>query len=143
MAFRDGADAALRRPRRRLLAQARPRRDGGGRRSRLDRARRGVEDAPQQTRGRRRHGRGRGDDEARPSDGARSDDAREPGRRTTDESDYDLIALTLDRMEAAVGAGQYQQAEQARLEAYAFFEFGPERRLKALRPGAGARRSRG
>ncbi len=26
----------------------------------------------------------------------------------TDESDYDLIALTLDRMEAAVGAGQYQ-----------------------------------
>ena len=42
----------------------------------------------------------------------------------TDESDYDLIALTLDRMEAAVGAGEYQQAEQARLEAYAFFEFG-------------------
>ena len=43
----------------------------------------------------------------------------------TDESDYDLIALTLDRMEAAAGAGQYRQAEQARLEAYAFFEFGP------------------
>ncbi|HEX7289994.1 MAG TPA: FTR1 family protein [Conexibacter sp.] len=53
----------------------------------------------------------------------------------TDESDYDLIALTLDRMEAAVGAGQYRQAEQARLEAYAFFEFGPERRLKAFDPG--------
>lgn len=53
----------------------------------------------------------------------------------TDESDYDLIALTLDRMEAAAGAGQYQQAEQARLEAYAFFEFGPERRLKAFDPG--------
>ncbi len=53
----------------------------------------------------------------------------------TDESDYDLIALTLDRMEAAVGAGQYQQAEQARLEAYAFFEFGPERRLQAFNPG--------
>ena len=48
----------------------------------------------------------------------------------TDESDYDLIALTLDRMEAATGAGQYRQAEQARLEAYAFFEFGPERRLR-------------
>ena len=46
-------------------------------------------------------------------------------KETTDESDYDLIALTLDRMEAAVGAGQYRQAEQARLEAYAFFEFGP------------------
>jgi high-affinity iron transporter len=50
----------------------------------------------------------------------------------TDESDYDLIALTLDRMEASAGAGQYQQAEQARLEAYAFFEFGPERRLQAF-----------
>jgi len=57
----------------------------------------------------------------------------------TDESDYDLIALTLDRMEAAVGAGQYQQAEQARLEAYAFFEFGPERRLKAFDPGLAMR----
>lgn len=56
-------------------------------------------------------------------------------KEQTDESDYDLIALTLDRMEAAVGAGQYQQAEQARLEAYAFFEFGPERRLKAFDPG--------
>jgi high-affinity iron transporter len=54
---------------------------------------------------------------------------------TTDESDYDLIALTLDRMEAAVGAGQYHQAEQARIEAYAFFEFGPERRLSAFDPG--------
>jgi high-affinity iron transporter len=53
----------------------------------------------------------------------------------TDESDYDLIALTLDRMEAAVGAGQYKQAEQTRLEAYAFFEFGPERRLKAFNQG--------
>ncbi|WP_354700756.1 hypothetical protein DSM112329_01043 [Paraconexibacter sp. AEG42_29] len=53
----------------------------------------------------------------------------------TDESDYDLIALTLDRMEAAVGAGQYAQAEQARLEAYAFFEFGPERRLKSFDQG--------
>ena len=53
----------------------------------------------------------------------------------TDESDYDLINLTLDRMEAAIGAGQYRQAEQARLEAYAFFEFGPERRLNSFDPG--------
>jgi high-affinity iron transporter len=59
----------------------------------------------------------------------------EAWKAQTDESDYDLIALTLDRMEAAVGAGQYRQAEQARLEAYAFFEFGPERRLKAFDPG--------
>jgi high-affinity iron transporter len=50
----------------------------------------------------------------------------------SEESDYDLIALTLDRMEAAVGAGEHRQAEQARLEAYAFFEFGPERRLQAF-----------
>jgi high-affinity iron transporter len=56
-------------------------------------------------------------------------------QKPTDDSDYDLIALTLDRMEAAVGAGQRRQAEQARLEAYAFFEFGPERRLKAIDPG--------
>ena len=56
-------------------------------------------------------------------------------KKSTDESDYDLIALTLDRMEAAAGAGQHRQAEQARLEAYAFFEFGPERRLKAFDPG--------
>ena len=57
-------------------------------------------------------------------------------KEKTDESDYDLIALTLDRMEAAVGAGQYRQAEQARLEAYAFFEFGPERRLRGVDPGS-------
>jgi high-affinity iron transporter len=55
-------------------------------------------------------------------------------QKPTDDSDYDLIALTLDRMEAAVGAGQRRQAEQARLEAYAFFEFGPERRLKSIDP---------
>jgi high-affinity iron transporter len=40
-------------------------------------------------------------------------------------------------MEAAAGAGRYRQAEQARLEAYAFFEFGPERRLKAFDPSLG------
>ena len=36
-------------------------------------------------------------------------------KEQTDESDYDLIALTLDRMEAAVGAAEYKKAEQARL----------------------------
>jgi high-affinity iron transporter len=56
-------------------------------------------------------------------------------KEQSDESDYDLIAITLDRMEAAVGASEYKKAEQARLEAYAFFEFGPERRLKAFDPG--------
>jgi high-affinity iron transporter len=51
------------------------------------------------------------------------------------QSDFDLIDLTLDRMEAAVGAGEYRQAEQARLEAYAFFEFGPELSLRSIAPG--------
>jgi high-affinity iron transporter len=37
-------------------------------------------------------------------------------------------------MEAAVGAGEYHQAEQARLEAYAFFEFGPELSLRSIAP---------
>ncbi|HWV84921.1 MAG TPA: FTR1 family protein [Capillimicrobium sp.] len=55
-------------------------------------------------------------------------------KASTDDSDFDLIQITLDRMEAAIGAGQYGQAEQARLEAYAFFEFGPERRLQGFDP---------
>ena len=50
------------------------------------------------------------------------------------QSDFDLIDLTLDRLEAAVGAGEYRQAEQARLEAYAFFEFGPELSLRSIAP---------
>jgi high-affinity iron transporter len=54
-------------------------------------------------------------------------------------SDFDLVALTLDRMEAAVGAGEYRQAEQARLEAYAFFEFGPELSLRSIAPDVVAR----
>ena len=45
-------------------------------------------------------------------------------------ADFDVISATLDRLEGAVAAGQYGDAEQARLEAYAFFEFGPEQRLR-------------
>jgi high-affinity iron transporter len=48
------------------------------------------------------------------------------------EADFDLVDISLDQMEAAVGAGERDQAEQARLSAYAFFEFGPERLLRAL-----------
>jgi high-affinity iron transporter len=55
------------------------------------------------------------------------------------QSDFDLIAITLDRLEAAVGAGQYAQAEQTRLEAYAFFEFGPELTLRSIAPDVTAR----
>ena len=55
------------------------------------------------------------------------------------QSDFDLIKLTLDRMEAAVGAGEYAQAEQSRLEAYAFFEFGPELSLRSIAPDVTAK----
>jgi high-affinity iron transporter len=50
-------------------------------------------------------------------------------------ADFDVISATLDRLEAAIAAGQFSQAEQARLEAYAFFEFGPEQRLRGLANG--------
>ena len=49
-------------------------------------------------------------------------------------ADFDLIAGSLDRMQSAVEAGQYHIAEQARIEAYAFFELGPEQRLRGLAP---------
>ena len=54
---------------------------------------------------------------------------------SNDEADYDLIQISLDQMEAAVSAGERDQAEQARLTAYAFFEFGPEIKLSAFDPG--------
>ncbi len=59
-------------------------------------------------------------------------------KETSDESEFDLIDLTLDRVETAVAAGQYGAAEQARLEAYAFFEFGPELRLNPFDPSLAA-----
>lgn len=59
-------------------------------------------------------------------------------KETSDESEFDLIDLTLDRVETAVAAGQYGAAEQARLEAYAFFEFGPEQRLLPFDPNLAA-----
>lgn len=49
-------------------------------------------------------------------------------------ADFDVISGTLDRLEAAAAAQQHSRAEQARLEAYAFFEFGPEQRLRGLAP---------
>jgi high-affinity iron transporter len=57
-------------------------------------------------------------------------------KQDDNQSDFDLIQIALDRMEAAVGAGQYAAAEQSRLEAYAFFEFGPELSLRAIAPDA-------
>jgi high-affinity iron transporter len=51
-----------------------------------------------------------------------------------DEADFDLIQISLDQVEAAAGAGEWDQAEQARLAAYSFLEFGPELKLKAFNP---------
>jgi high-affinity iron transporter len=56
-------------------------------------------------------------------------------RRRTDDADLDLVAVTLDRLDAAVSSGQWKLAEQARLEAYAFVEFGPELKLRSFDPG--------
>jgi high-affinity iron transporter len=53
---------------------------------------------------------------------------------TGGDSDFDIVASLLDQMVAAVAAGQYQQAESARIEAYAIFETGPEKRLLAFTP---------
>jgi high-affinity iron transporter len=49
-------------------------------------------------------------------------------------ADFDVIGSTLDQMEAAVAAGQYDLAESARLEAYAILESGPEARLVVFAP---------
>ncbi len=50
------------------------------------------------------------------------------------QADFDVIRATLDRVEGAVAAHEYGRAEAARLEAYAFFEFGPEQRLRGIAP---------
>jgi len=50
-------------------------------------------------------------------------------------ADFDVIRASLDRLELAVQSGAYGTAEQARLESYAFFEFGPEQRLRGLASG--------
>jgi high-affinity iron transporter len=55
-------------------------------------------------------------------------------KESSDEADFDLVDIALDQMEAAVSASEYDQAEQARLSAYAFFEFGPEPKLRAFDP---------
>jgi high-affinity iron transporter len=58
----------------------------------------------------------------------------EEWKESTTEADFDLVDISLDQMQAAAGAGEKQQAEQARLAAYGFFEFGPEPLLRALDP---------
>jgi high-affinity iron transporter len=55
-------------------------------------------------------------------------------QRRDSSADFDVIGSTLDQMESAVAAGQYDLAESARLEAYAILESGPEARLVVFAP---------
>jgi high-affinity iron transporter len=55
-------------------------------------------------------------------------------KQSSTEADFDLVDISLDQMQAAISAGEPDQAEQARLAAYGFFEFGPEPLLRALDP---------
>ncbi len=55
-------------------------------------------------------------------------------KEAAETADFDVIAATLDRLQAAAAAGDWKQAEQARLEAYGVFELGPEQRLRGLAP---------
>ena len=59
-------------------------------------------------------------------------------KESSDDADYDLVEISLNQMLTAVSAHAYDQAEQNRLSAYAFFEFGPEIKLKAFDPGLSA-----
>jgi high-affinity iron transporter len=56
-------------------------------------------------------------------------------KESSDEADFDLVEISLGQMIAAANASEKAQAESARLAAYAFFEFGPEPKLRAFDPG--------
>ena len=55
-------------------------------------------------------------------------------KEAAETADFDVIAATLDRLQAAAAAGDWKRAEQARLETYGVFELGPEQRLRGLAP---------
>ena len=54
--------------------------------------------------------------------------------RPNSAADFDVIEEALSRLEAAVATGAYAQAENARIEAYAILESGPEAKLTAFAP---------
>ena len=54
---------------------------------------------------------------------------------SSEDADYDLVDISLDQMLNAINVGDYDIAEQNRLSAYAFFEFGPEVKLRGFDPG--------
>jgi high-affinity iron transporter len=55
--------------------------------------------------------------------------------QTSGTADFEVISSILDQMETAVAAGQYKQAESARLQAYAIYDAGPEKHLIGFAPG--------
>ena len=55
-------------------------------------------------------------------------------KEAAETADFDVIAATLDRLQAAAAAGDWRAPSQARLEAYGVFELGPEQRLRGLAP---------
>ncbi|MGB3328501.1 MAG: FTR1 family protein [Thermomicrobiales bacterium] len=55
------------------------------------------------------------------------------------DADFDVISSVLDQMEIAAASGNWQQAESARLEAYAIYELGAEKRLLAFAPELASR----
>ena len=129
IAFRDGAEAAFG-DLEATLERTDPRATATAERE-LERLERYVEDA-----GSGRAVASEGDvEDARERASEQFDELfPEEWKESDSQSDFDLIDLTLDRMEAAVAAGEFKQAEQARLEAYAFFEFGPELSLRSIAP---------
>lgn len=50
-------------------------------------------------------------------------------------ADLELVRSALTNLEASARRGDWRTAEQARVEAYGAFEFGPELRLRAIDPG--------
>ncbi len=59
--------------------------------------------------------------------------------RAGSDSDFDVVSAILDQAVGLASAGQYSQAERARLEAYGLLDTGIELRLKALAPHLAAR----
>ena len=59
----------------------------------------------------------------------------EEWKESSEDADYDLVDISLDQMLNAINAADYEIAEQNRLSAYAFFEFGPEVKLRGFDPG--------
>ncbi len=54
--------------------------------------------------------------------------------QSSGQADFEVIRSILDQLQTAVAAGQYQQAESARIQAYAIYEAGPEKHLLGFAP---------